>query len=65
MIKHNYVKIVVLLDKYGKIINVNLSVEIQISLITPLLINFVITMKKELLLDKDLVTVGVQILKNK
>jgi hypothetical protein len=47
MIRHKHVKTVVLTDKYGMIVqvNVNLSVEIKISLITPPQIPFVITQK--------------------
>jgi hypothetical protein len=55
---------VVLLDKYGMIVqvNVNLSVEIKISLITPPQIPFVIIQKIMLLQALDLVTLGVQMM---
>jgi hypothetical protein len=54
----------VLLDKYGMIVqvNVNLSVEIKISLITPPQIPFVITQKLKLLQAKENVTLGVQLM---
>ena len=47
MIRHKHVKAVVLKDKYGMIVqsNVNLSVEIKISLITPPYLPFVIIQK--------------------
>ena len=67
MIRHKHVKAVVLLDKYGLIVqvNVNLSVEIKISLITPPQIPIVIIQKKELLQALDLVKLGVQIMQKK
>ena len=63
MIRHKHVKAVVLLDKYGMIVqvNVNLSV-IKISLITPPQIPFVIIQKIMLLQALDLVTLGVQMM---
>ena len=66
MIRHKHVKAVVLLDKYGMIVqvNVNLSV-IKISLITPPQIPIVIIQKKELLQALDLVKLGVQIMQKK
>lgn len=62
MILHKHVN--VLLDKYGMIVqvNVNLSVEIKISLITPPQIPFVITQKFQLLQAKENVTLGVQMM---
>jgi hypothetical protein len=63
MILHKHVN--VLLDKYGMIVqvNVNLSVEIKISLITPPQIPFVILQKVELLQAfQFLVTLGVQMM---
>lgn len=62
MILHKHVN--VLLDKYGMIVqvNVNLSVEIKISLITPPQIPFVITQKLKLLQAKENVTLGVQLM---
>jgi hypothetical protein len=62
MILHKHVN--VLLDKYGMIVqvNVNLSVEIKISLITPPQIPFVITQKIKLLQAKENVTLGVQLM---
>ena len=62
MILHKLVN--VLLDKYGMIVqvNVNLSVEIKISLITPPQIPFVITQKFQLLQAKENVTLGVQMM---
>ena len=65
MILHKHVN--VLLDKYGMIVqvNVNLSVEIKISLITPPQIPIVILQKMKLLQALDLVKIGVQIMQKK